>query len=873
MRPRRLGVEQLESRVVLSGLGPVLGPPSFEWVSVIASLHDQAGPPQAVAQGLVNQMGGRLGHVYEHALSGFSAQLPSPAFDALSRHLHIKMLELDMLLHTTGQTVPTGVERIGTLDSSVAAIGSQQEIDVGIAIIDTGIQSDHPDLNVAGGIHYGYRSTGPPSRRGLFVDNNYNDDNGHGTHVAGIAAALDNDFGVVGVAPGAPLYAVKVLDANGQGYLSNIIKGIDWVTANSENIKVANMSLGGTGISDAYREAIQNSVAAGIVYVVSAGNDWADIHGNDKIFNTADDFIPAAYPEVATISAFADSDGLPGGSGGDTSWGQYGRDDAWWGPSNFSNSDEDNNSDFLNNNPVDSPGLGIDLVMPGVDIYSTHINNGYATYSGTSMAAPHAAGLAALYIHANGRATDAAGVYAIRQALIDQGKAWRDPDYGLADHWGPDAYEEKLGWAGSAVVELRPTVEITAPTNDVLLQDVTDVTVTATATALEDWIIAKVEFCVGDTFIGLGTLDANAWSINWDTLAVEGGQALYPDGPYTITAVATDSADKTGSHDIQVILDNVDEPPSVEINSPTGGIVSGTVEIVADATDDRGVSQVEFFILPEGDDDESKVKIGVDDDGSDGWSVAWDSTEVDDGVYTITAVAWDTGGNDTTSDPVTVTVQNVVSTATMTAELNGRAVNVNRNFWRAEATVTVVDANARGPLEGAMVWGQWNSGSTVNSTTDSNGHAVFDSGNLRKNQVSSINFTLLTVELAGYDDYLAQATITVNQNGSTSVQAAQLDGSPVPWQAALADDSPGGNSLALPDASASPAGATAPAATAAADDDAYRVAGSTAPAVADRSPTLARPDADSTADDLPITDPDAWSVYAADVDQLLAVGW
>ena len=150
------------------------------------------------------------------------------------------------------------------------------------------------------------------------------------------------------------------------------------------------------------------------------------MYGNDGIFGNEDDSIPAAYPEVAAISALADYDGKPGG-------------DSYAGFSNYSNS-------VVAGNPVDSPGLAIDLLMPGVSVYST-VPGGYGTKSGTSMASPHAAGLAALYIAVNGRANDADGVYAIRQALIDGGVA-QDGPCGIDGDPDPDGNLENIGWAG-----------------------------------------------------------------------------------------------------------------------------------------------------------------------------------------------------------------------------------------------------------------------------------------------------------------------------------------------------------------------------------------------------------------------------------------
>ena len=238
---------------------------------------------------------------------------------------------------------------------------------IGVAVIDTGVDLTHPDL----------KANIVANKSCIRGKKNANDDNGHGTHVAGTIAALDNGIGAVGVAPQAQLIAVKVLDSAGSGTWSSIICGIDWVTSNAlkYNIRVANMSLGGGGTSDnncgnsnndALHRAICKSTAAGVTYVVAAGNDGAD----------AKTFVPAAYDDtVITVSALADSDGQIGGIGSVTS---YGADDTFASFSNY--------------------GSVVDIAAPGMAIYSTWKNGAYNTISGTSMASPHVAGATAIYI-------------------------------------------------------------------------------------------------------------------------------------------------------------------------------------------------------------------------------------------------------------------------------------------------------------------------------------------------------------------------------------------------------------------------------------------------------------------------------------------
>ncbi len=393
----------------------------------IVQMKADKGRVGALALDLAKRHGFIVDHLYETAVRGFAARMTAEQAAELAGEAGILTVEPDRVMTVFAQGLPTGVDRMDVERNFHSGIDSAPaDLDVDIAIIDTGIDPDHPELNVVGGVKL----------VGGVPDPDFRDGFGHGTHVAGIAAARNDGRGIVGVAPGARLWAVKVLKDNGTGSLSDIIAGVDWVAARADQIEVINMSLGGFGWSDAYRSAVRGCVNQGVVVVVAAGNMGMDIYGWDRTIGNWDDTVPAAFPEAMTISALADSDGLPGGLGGATS---SGADDAFPG---FSN----NSHNVVAGNPVDSPGAGIDLMLPGVDIISSVPGGGYEAMTGTSMASPHGAGLVALYIVEHGRATDAAGVYAIRQALIDQG-APQDSYWGLASNSDPDGNHEPIGMA------------------------------------------------------------------------------------------------------------------------------------------------------------------------------------------------------------------------------------------------------------------------------------------------------------------------------------------------------------------------------------------------------------------------------------------
>ena len=319
----------------------------------IVVFQDDVSDPGALADQLVHANGGAVRFRYSHALKGFAATLPGQALEAIRHNPNVSYVEADGILRVVGspQLGPPswGQDRA---DQHRLPLDNSYSYDFGgtgvrAYIIDTGIRFTHQEY--AGRAFSGYD----------FIDNDpdASDCHGHGTHVAGTVGG-----NTTGIAKNVTLIAVRVLDCGGSGSYSQVIAGVDWVT-NDHTTRgtpaVANMSLGG-GSSSAVDQAVTNSIAAGIVYAVAAGNSNKDACTSS----------PASTPNALTVGATGSTDAR----------------------ASFSNY-----------------GSCVDLFAPGVGITSSTItgDNTYASWSGTSMATPHVAGVAALYLSANRSATPA----------------------------------------------------------------------------------------------------------------------------------------------------------------------------------------------------------------------------------------------------------------------------------------------------------------------------------------------------------------------------------------------------------------------------------------------------------------------------------
>lgn len=359
-----------------------------------------------VAAQLLAPLGAAPTFVYTHALAGFAVELDRAQAEALATAAPVETVERSRVFTPASSlVVPTGLSRIG----GAGIVGTRARVDADVAVLDTGVDAEHPDLRVHRRVDCTDRVAASPrsswlpflttsnsSRdRKVCAPDAGDDDTGHGTHVAGVIAAKDNGRGAVGVAPGARLWGVKVIDVeHGGGSTGQIVAGLDFVTEHADEIEVANLSFVSRGRSKATDAAIAGARRGGVVVVAAAGNNG----------EPASWYSPANSPGVITVSAITDLDGRPGrvatGSchGGDDTFATY---------SNY--------------------GRAVTIAAPGSCVLSTAVGGGVTRYSGTSVAAPHVAGAAARHIVASRERRNPSRWERTRDALLARATPQRGP--------------------------------------------------------------------------------------------------------------------------------------------------------------------------------------------------------------------------------------------------------------------------------------------------------------------------------------------------------------------------------------------------------------------------------------------------------------
>ena len=596
--------------------------------------------PGAADVSSIWRQGGRVGHVF-HLIPAMAADVPATAIYGLRRNPRVVAVEPDTEVHAIAQQLPWGVDRI---DAELVH-GYNQGAGIKVAVIDTGIDLDHPDLAVQGDVTFV-----PGTTTG-------DDDHGHGSHVAGTIVALDNGIGVVGVAPLASVYAVKVLSASGSGTWSGVIKGIEWAVDN--DMDIANMSLGASSAPSAVETAVNNAYSAGLLLVAAAGNSGNSFGiGNNVGF-------PARYDAVIAVTATDQGDQR----------------------ASFS-----------------STGPAAELAAPGVGIPSTFKDGGYATLSGTSMASPHAAGVAAL-VWANGTLADLNGDGAtnnkdvrllLQQTADDLGAAGKDSLYGYglvdADEAAPEpeANEPPVADAGGPY----------SGTEDELVT-----TFDGTGSSDPDGDSLTYAWDFGDEATGTGPKPTHAYGAG---------------GEYTVKLTVSDGRGGVDSDTTTATIPEVDDPP------------------VADAGPDQTVQLGQEVTLDGSDSFDPDGSITTYDwvlgDGTAKSGAVITHTYAADGTYTATLTVTGNVVGVTATNSATIKVL-PVGQQLMHIESIEMVLVARFGGWRtsARATVQVFD-NLGNPVEGVLVNGHWEQATTDTDqgTTGSSGKVTLGSNTLRK---------------------------------------------------------------------------------------------------------------------------------------------
>lgn len=490
-QPRRSPV--LSSLALMLMLGQLFVPSASAQQAQMDVLIGFDRAPGQAEHALVGDSGGAVKRSF-HLVPAVVARLPEPGLARLLGSPRVTRIESDRIIRALEGDLANswGVSRIG---ARVVHRSGNRGAGVRVAVVDSGIDYFHPDLvdAYAGGWDF------------VNDDDDPFDDFGHGTHVAGIIAAGANGFGVVGVAPEVEIYALKVLDQRGLGRTSDIIAALEWAVDNG--IEVANHSyMSSIEPGSLLRQAFDNSYAAGILHVAAAGNG-----------GTCPPTVPAvAYPaRFASAIAVAATDPM------------------------------DKRVCFS------STGPEVELAAPGLNIVSTLPLGTYGTGSGTSLAAPHVTGAAALVIAAGVQGPQNVRAL-LNQTALDLGTAGRDPRYG---HGLVDV--EAAVTAAMLPPDRPPTVHLTHPASGAILSG----TVILRADAHDDRRIHQVAFRIDGAPVATDSDGSDGWAVPWDTTTTT-------NGPHTVTAEAADSAGQTAQDSLPVEVSNV--VPSVYVGGLRG---------------------------------------------------------------------------------------------------------------------------------------------------------------------------------------------------------------------------------------------------------------------------------------------------------------
>jgi subtilisin len=717
---RRAGVAVLvvAGALIAGALAPAAtgaaGPAAGSTVKAIVTFKAKPGAADRTA---VRDLGGRVRRTYT-LIDGMAIDIPANAIAGLRRNPRVATVEMDATLTTLEPAVHD--EATGDLEYDnawgVTHIGSKAAHDAGVrgqgvkvAVIDTGIDYIHDDpddnpyvvdpefaSNYAGGYDFVNNDTDPM------------DDNGHGTHVAGILAAEKNGYLVVGVAPEVQLYGLKILNGNGEGDESNLIAALQWAVAH--DIDVVNMSLGTHAVVPALQTAVENAAAAGVLLVAASGNTVT----YEELLYGCPVAYPGAYPQVLSTTFTNQNDALTGFS---------------------------------------CTGPEVDFASPGNNIFSpvpigpcmNCTPYGYAALSGTSMASPHLAGTVALLLDAGIADTGQAGLFDDVKARLC---ATANQGWGVQTGFGSGTpippsdprYPQYFGCgvvdAGEAVLGVTPPANRPPVANNdtASTSEDTPVDITVLANDTDPDGDALSVTGVGAAVKGTPTINANG-TVHFVPTPNAVGDAYFE---YTVS----DGHGGTDTASVFVSLTSVNDPPVAANDSAT--TLSGQAIAISVLANDTDI-------------DSGSLTVGSVSDPPHGTAVANANGTItytpDAGYIGPDAFGYTASDGSAASNVATVSITVNAAPPPNTfhiGDLDGSASTAGKS-WTARVTIRVDDAS-HAPLSGVLVTGSWSNGASgsVSCTTTSTGTCTVAKTKLARATVASVTFTVTGAARSGF---------------------------------------------------------------------------------------------------------------------------